>query len=93
MRSSCSCRRCGRTNAPAPIEIYFAVADTVFDAADTLLLCLAAMGAMVKDLKADEFLFRYIDKALQRRGGNGVWQQRGNIREELVPVERLGVGG
>jgi pimeloyl-ACP methyl ester carboxylesterase len=46
-----------------------------------------------KERKADEFLFRYIDKALQRRGGSAVWQQRGNFPDALVPLHLLGVGG
>lgn len=45
------------------------------------------------NLKGDEKLFIYVDKILQKRGGTAVWQQRGNIPEALVPIQRLGVGG
>src|SRR5262249_51508249 len=55
---------------------------------------LEGIGLLGKqDLKADEFLYRYVDKILTRRGAAAVWQQRGNIPEALVPIERVGVGG
>jgi pimeloyl-ACP methyl ester carboxylesterase len=44
------------------------------------------------ELKSDEYLAKYVDIVMSKRGGSAVWQQRGNIQEALVPIQSFGVG-